>query len=289
MASKKTKPKTAENKRKAADDQPKKSKTAKADSSQVGSKSARSKAVKGTGATKKVTAETKGGAHHHNGKPSSASVKNSREHRPDSRRITHKTLKEQPKKSERDGAGTKPVSKVAKAEKQSRSHQPEGGESSQPHHSDGQKHGDGMVLNLSQALGAFASSHRLGRIAHHMRFDWGEIENPDLQPELAYVSYDRWAEYRHVPSTLTWHVVPDLVVEIAERSMNRGGLDSRLKDYFRAGVARVWLIDPSKSQIVEYQSPSDSRTFQRDQKIEGGDIIPGFELSVKELAREDGE
>ena len=59
---------------------------------------------------------------------------------------------------------------------------------------------------------------------------------------MAFVSFDRWAPYRQVPRTLTWHVVPDLVVEIVGESEEAEESDTRLNDYFRAGVTRVWVV-----------------------------------------------
>ena len=102
---------------------------------------------------------------------------------------------------------------------------------------------------LHQALESFARSHELGHVTGETRFDWGEIENPDLHPDLAFVSFDRWAAYRHVPTALTWHVVPDLVVEVLDESEKTEEIGPRLSDYFRAGVNRIWVVDPRDLRV----------------------------------------
>jgi Uma2 family endonuclease len=140
---------------------------------------------------------------------------------------------------------------------------------------------------LFRSLESFAQLHGLGRVAGTMKFDWGEIENHDLHPDIAFVSFTRWAPYRHVPKNLTWHVVPNLVVEIVRESRPTEDLGTRLSDYFKAGVDRVWVVHPRKLQILDYQSPSEYRTLKRDQTLDGGSLLPGFELTLTGLAGEE--
>jgi Uma2 family endonuclease len=143
-----------------------------------------------------------------------------------------------------------------------------------------------MILRrLFEALQLHATAARLGHVASDARFDWGaELENPDLHPDIAYVSFDRWAAYRTVPQQLTWHVVPELVVEIRRSPAQKADDRSRLEDFFRAGVKRVWLIDPARLKIHDHDSPSSSRTIDRRHSIEGGAILPGFTYRVAALA-----
>jgi Uma2 family endonuclease len=116
-----------------------------------------------------------------------------------------------------------------------------------------------------------------------MPFDWGGVESQSLSPHLAFVSVERWAPYRHVPSTLTWHVVPDLVVEVLTKSEDEKAVQGRLNDYFKAGVKRVWMVRPDEFRILDYESPSAHRTLKYDECIDGGTVLPGFRLPLSEL------
>jgi len=138
---------------------------------------------------------------------------------------------------------------------------------------------------LHQALESFARSHELGHVTGETRFDWGEIENPDLHPDLAFVSFDRWAAYRHVPTALTWHVVPDLVVEVLDESEKTEEIGPRLSDYFRAGVNRIWVVDPRDLRVFDYQSASEYEILSGKDRLSGGRILPGFEVALEELGK----
>jgi Uma2 family endonuclease len=142
-----------------------------------------------------------------------------------------------------------------------------------------------IAAYLFSTLDSHARTHGLGRVTGPTHFDWGDVESPELCPDIAFVSFDRWAPYRHVPSSLTWHVVPDLVVEILRESGEANELDVRLNDYFKAGVNRVWMVRPHEFKILDYQSPSDYRTLQFDECIDGGALLQGFQLPLREVLR----
>jgi hypothetical protein len=146
-----------------------------------------------------------------------------------------------------------------------------------------------VFLRLFEALDAHAKSQRIGHVAQDPQFDWGEAGNQELNPDLAFVSFDRWAPYRHVPKELPWHVVPDLVVEIVRGSEHTEPISTWLEHYFQAGVNRVWVVYPDQLKIHDHDSLASSRVINSDQTLDGGSILPGFQMSVKALiGREDG-
>jgi hypothetical protein len=138
---------------------------------------------------------------------------------------------------------------------------------------------------MHRALESHATSHLLGHVTRDARFDWGDVENQELHPDLAFVSFDRWAAYRHVPTALTWHVVPDLVVEILDETEKTAEIGPRLRDYFRAGVNRIWVVDPRDLRVFDYQSATEYETLGRNDRLSGGRILPGFELTIGELGK----
>ncbi len=143
-----------------------------------------------------------------------------------------------------------------------------------------------LFLNLFEALEAHAKARAIGHVTKDTRFDWGDIGEQELHPDLAFVSFDRWAAYRHVPKELTWHVVPDLVVEIIRGSEQTEPISAWLEQYFQAGVNRVWVIYPDQLKVHDHESLESSRVLGRDQVLDGGAILPDFQLPLKELLRE---
>jgi len=142
-----------------------------------------------------------------------------------------------------------------------------------------------VVSTLHRAMESHAEAHSLGHVTRDARFDWGQIENPELHPDLAFVSFDRWAAYRHVPSSLTWHVVPDLVVEVLDEAEKTEEIGPRLSDYFKAGVNRVWVVEPRDMRVFDYQSASEYEILSGKDRLSGGRILPGFEVALEELGK----
>ncbi len=166
-----------------------------------------------------------------------------------------------------------------------KSRETQGGRDLRRNQQEGSVQPDRISSALFQALETHATTHNLGHVARDSQFDWGEVENPNLRPDLAFISFDRWAAYRNVPTALTWHVVPDLVVEFITEDEKTEEFGTRLDDYFKAGVSRVWVVYPDL-RIFDYQSPSEYQILNRDQSLDGGTMLPGFQLPIKELAEE---
>jgi len=45
----------------------------------------------------------------------------------------------------------------------------------------------------------------------------------------------------------------------------------------------VWLIDPETRTIAEYAAPDQLTRFHQDQMLDGGEVIPGVTVSLREL------
>jgi Uma2 family endonuclease len=147
-------------------------------------------------------------------------------------------------------------------------------------------HENYVVRSLFDSLEAHVAAHRLGHVVGPKQFDLGVVDPTGRLPDIAFVSFDRWAEYRRVPSHDHWHVAPDLLVQIVRRGELAEDFTVHLAGCFNAGVRRVWLLFPDKSEVRVYESPTDVHTLVNDQSIEGEDVLPGFEHSLASLFRE---
>jgi Uma2 family endonuclease len=92
-----------------------------------------------------------------------------------------------------------------------------------------------------------------------------------------------------VPKNLTWHVAPDFVVEIIRGSEQTEQVSAWLDQYFHAGVNRVWVVYPDRLEIHDHDSLSSSRVLDRNQSLDGGSILPGFQMPVKALVADADE
>ena len=104
---------------------------------------------------------------------------------------------------------------------------------------------------------------------------------------MAFVSAERWPVGKRLPRQAAWEIVPNLAVEVVSPS-NRSRDDLRkLHEYFRAGVRLAWFVYPNLNQIYVYESPFVARGLTTAESLDGGDVLPGFRLSLADLFGED--
>jgi Uma2 family endonuclease len=60
-------------------------------------------------------------------------------------------------------------------------------------------------------------------------------------------------------------------------------MERKLKDYFFAGVRLVWLIDPAKRAAEAYAAPDACETLGEGDALDGGAVLPGFTLPLRQL------
>ena len=108
-------------------------------------------------------------------------------------------------------------------------------------------------------------------------------ENPDTMraPDAAFVAKSR-IPVEGEPEGF-WAIAPDLVVEVVSARDSASALQSKVADWLSAGCRLVWVIYPDTQTVTEYHSLAEARTLTADQRLEGGDVLPGFGCDVSEL------
>jgi Uma2 family endonuclease len=104
-------------------------------------------------------------------------------------------------------------------------------------------------------------------------------------PDVCFVSWRRFPEGK-LPKDPIYSVAPDLAIEVLSPSNSKGEMQRKLHDYFSAGVELVWYIDPDTRTATVYTSPERCETLDESQTLTGGMVLPGFELSLRELFAE---
>jgi Uma2 family endonuclease len=144
-----------------------------------------------------------------------------------------------------------------------------------------------VVSILSQKLGHHARANGLGRVVFHMLFDLNLESRTMRRPNVAFASYERWPRGRKVDSKESIDVIPDLAIEVIRSRDTACELLRKIKDYFEAGVLRVWVVYPADRLVYIYESPKKVTILGEGDDLDGGDLLPGFKLSLAELF-EDG-
>jgi Uma2 family endonuclease len=99
--------------------------------------------------------------------------------------------------------------------------------------------------------------------------------------DFAFISWERFPKSRRETEGIA-RLVPDLVVEVLSKSNTKKEMSRKLQEYFRAGVRLVWYADPKARTVRAYTSPTESVLLREGDTLDGGDVLPGFTLSIRD-------
>lgn len=130
-------------------------------------------------------------------------------------------------------------------------------------------------------LGAYLKMHQLGQVMGAdgpLKILPGNVKLPDV----SFISWHRFPNERlgrrPIPA-----LVPDLVIEVLSDTNTKREMDRKLRQYFQAGVKLVWYVDPKTRSARAFTSPNDVTELDKDGVLDGGQVLPGFQLSLREL------
>jgi Uma2 family endonuclease len=136
------------------------------------------------------------------------------------------------------------------------------------------------AILLSASMVEYLRSHDLGKVIGAdglMRIFPGLVRIP----AVAFISWPRYPQgkrrRREIPL-----VVPDLVVEVLSKGNTPKEMARKLDEYFRAGVRVVWYVDPKRRTVRVYTGRDRTVLLHEEEALEGGDVLPGFSLSIRE-------
>jgi Uma2 family endonuclease len=104
-------------------------------------------------------------------------------------------------------------------------------------------------------------------------------------PDVAFASWERLPGGK-VPSEPVPLLAPDLAIEILSPSNTPQEMARKRREYFSAGVRLVWIIDLDARIASIYTAPEPPVIVSESQSIDGGSVLPGFVLPLRELFTE---
>ena len=140
-----------------------------------------------------------------------------------------------------------------------------------------------MASDLASAMNQIVRPAKLGRVVGEVLFRLRTEPNLQRRPDAAFVSSARWPIDRKIPRGNAWDVVPDLAIEVVSPTNTAEEIVTKIREYFEAGVRRVWVFYLHESLVYEYDSPESIRVFERRDILDGGEVIPGFRIALSEL------
>jgi Uma2 family endonuclease len=137
-----------------------------------------------------------------------------------------------------------------------------------------------IVGNIVTEFNLYLRQNPIGRAAVEARHRPANDDENDRLPDISFVSgLDKPVE-RKGPALY----MPDLAVEV--KSPDDSNKEMRAKaDYYLANGSRmVWLVYPDK-RLVEVHTADDFQIHTIDDTLDGGDVLPGFKLAVRDVFR----
>ncbi len=105
-----------------------------------------------------------------------------------------------------------------------------------------------------------------------------------LGPDVAFTRYERIPDSK---SDDFYPVMPDLAVEVLSPSESLNKARQKAEVYLRNGTSLVWLVQPDKLGVEVCRLIDGSQLqiefVSHDGSLSGGAVLPGFELSVKQI------
>jgi Uma2 family endonuclease len=139
-----------------------------------------------------------------------------------------------------------------------------------------------ICSRLNNKLAAFAEEHNLGEV---FGAETGFLveSDPDsvLGPDVAFVSYERLATVETFEKYFPF--APDLSVEVLSPGNTVREINEKIAIYFAAGSRAVWVFNPKRRTAAVYSSPSEFHTLSEQDTLDGGDVLPGFQLQLSKL------
>lgn len=135
-------------------------------------------------------------------------------------------------------------------------------------------------------LWSFVHARRLGRL---YTAEGGVVLFPDRAtvraPEVAFVRADRvpHGEARKRFARLA----PDLVVEVLSPTDRTTEVIAKIEMYREAGVPLIWLVDPEVQTVTVIAAGTPTMVLRATDTLDGGDILPGFSVSVADIFADD--
>ena len=128
----------------------------------------------------------------------------------------------------------------------------------------GARHGS-VAMQVGSLLSVYVRANQLGQV---FAAETGFIlrRNPDTvrAPDASFVAGER-------------------LPEVVSPSETPREVEEKVADWLGAGTHLVWTIYPASRTVTVYRSPEDALVLSEEDTLDGGDVIPGFTCSVRDL------
>lgn len=145
----------------------------------------------------------------------------------------------------------------------------------------GEEHG-AVAAEILISLGSHVRRNGLGRVfAAGTGFKVSQSPDTVLAPDAAFVRQERIEQAAIGKGYRAG--APDLAVEVVSPGDTFGRVEGKVARWLGAGCRMVVVVNPERRAATVYRSLSEVRLLTESDTLEGGDVVPGWTLPLREL------
>jgi len=139
-----------------------------------------------------------------------------------------------------------------------------------------------VAMSIAWRLAQYVDANRLGTVyATQTGFRLSIDPDTVRAPDVASVSQARVETVGEVEGF--WPEAPDLAIEVVSPGDSYTDVEEKVFAWLDAGTKMVVVINPRQRSATVYKSPNDITAFAEADVLNGGGVVPGFELAVREI------
>ena len=145
----------------------------------------------------------------------------------------------------------------------------------------GSEHGR-ITVSITWRLAKHVEENQLGTV-YAAETGFRLATNPDTvrAPDAAFVSRERVEAVGEVEGF--WPEAPQLAVEVISPGDSYADVEEKVFDWLDAGTNMVVVINPRQRSATVYKSSTDINALAEADVLDGGDVVSGFKLPVREI------
>jgi Uma2 family endonuclease len=138
-----------------------------------------------------------------------------------------------------------------------------------------------IALEIGFLLRTYVKAHDLGYVtAAETGFVLSAEPATVRAPDVGFIAKARMPQpipEKYFPGA------PDLAVEVISPGDSATDTRDTVLDYLRAGTRLVWIIYPTLRSADVYRSTETAQLVNSDGTLDGGDVLPGFTLPLRDV------
>lgn len=141
-----------------------------------------------------------------------------------------------------------------------------------------------IAINVSTPLDQYVRAHDLG-VVFAAETGFKIAGNPDTvsAPDAAFVRRERVKAVGEVEGY--WPEAPDLAVEVVSPNDLFAEVEEKVADWLAAGTRMILVVNPRARTVVVRLSEKEARILSEEEVLDGGQVVPGWTLSVADVFR----